>query len=89
MGDDEAEAEWRVGGEVITEENTRFQVKKLDKGVHKLIILKAKLTDTGDVSCTCVGQNESKATLTVNDKGTDNFRQFWRGISRGMGFFRG
>jgi hypothetical protein len=69
MGDDEAAAEWKVAGEVLTE-NDRIQIKKLDKGVHKLIILHARLTDTGDVSCTCVGQNTTTAQLMVNKRGT-------------------
>ena len=41
MGDEEAEAEWKVAGEVVTE-NDRIQIKKLGKGVHKLIILHAR-----------------------------------------------
>ena len=65
MGDDEADAEWRIAGNVVTEDD-RIQIKKLDKGIHKLIILRARISDTGDVSCTCVGQNETKAQLLVN-----------------------
>ena len=38
----------------------------MNKGVHKLIILHARLTDAGDVTCRCVGQNETTAKLTVN-----------------------
>ena len=34
--------------------------------MHKLIILHARLTDAGDVTCRCVGQNETTAKLTVN-----------------------
>ena len=45
---------------------SRIQIKKLNKGVHKLIILHARLTDAGDVTCRCVGQNETTAKLTVN-----------------------
>ena len=65
MGDDEADAEWRIAGDVVQEDD-RIQIKKLDKGVHRLIILRARIKDTGDVSCTCVGQNETKAQLVVN-----------------------
>ena len=65
MGDDEADAEWKIAGDVVQEDD-RIQIKKLDKGVHRLIILRARITDTGDVSCTCVGQNETTAQLLVN-----------------------
>ena len=65
MGDDEADAEWKIAGDVVQEDD-RIQIKKLDKGVHRLIILRARIKDTGDVSCTCVGQNETKAQLLVN-----------------------
>ena len=65
MVDDEADAEWRIAGDVVQEDD-RIQIKKLDKGVHRLIILRARIKDTGDVSCTCVGQNETKAQLLVN-----------------------
>ena len=65
MGDDEADAEWKIAGDVVQEDD-RIQIKKLDKGVHRLIILRARIKDTGDVSCTCVGQNETKAQLVVN-----------------------
>ena len=68
MGDDEAEAEWTVNS-VVIQESERFQVKRLEKGVHKLIILRARIEDTGDVVCKCVGQNETKASLMVNKKG--------------------
>ena len=47
----------------------RIQIKKMGKGVHKMIILHARLTDAGDVECTCVGQNSTSALLTVNKKG--------------------
>ena len=65
MLDEEGDAEWRIAGDVVNEDD-RIQIKKLDKGVHRLIILRARITDTGDVSCTCVGQNETKAQLMVN-----------------------
>ena len=65
MLDEEGDAEWRVAGNVVSEDD-RVQIKKLDKGVHRLIILRARITDTGDVSCTCVGQNETTAKLVVN-----------------------
>ena len=65
MLDDEGDAEWRIGGDVVNEDD-RIQIKKLDKGVHRLIILRARITDTGEVSCTCVGQNDTKAQLIVN-----------------------
>ena len=65
MLDDEGEAEWKIGGNVVSQDD-RIQIKSLGKGVHRLIILRARITDTGDVSCTCVGQNETKAQLVVN-----------------------
>ena len=65
MGDDEADAEWKIAGDVVQEDD-RIQIKKLDKGIHRLIILRARIKDTGDVSCTCVGQNETTAQLLVN-----------------------
>ena len=49
----------------------RIQIKKLKKGVHKLIILHARTTDAGDITCRCVGQNETTAKLTVNKGGPD------------------
>jgi hypothetical protein len=39
--------------------------------VHKLIILHARTTDAGDITCRCVGQNETTAKLTVNKGGPD------------------
>ena len=54
-----------IAGDVVAEDD-RIQIKKLDKGVHRMIVLRARITDTGDVSCTCVGQNETKAQLIVN-----------------------
>ena len=65
MLDEEGDAEWRIAGDVVAEDD-RIQIKKLDKGVHRMIVLRARITDTGDVSCTCVGQNETKAQLIVN-----------------------
>ena len=65
MNDEEHDAEWRVAGNVV-EEDDRIKIKKMEKGVHRLIILRARISDTGDVSCTCVGQNETKAQLMVN-----------------------
>ena len=64
MLDEEGDAEWRVAGNVVTK-NDRVQTMKLYKGVHQLIILSARLSDSGDVSCTS-GQIETKAKVVVN-----------------------
>ena len=64
MLDKEGDAEWHVAGELVTK-NDRVQTMKLDKGVHQLIILSARLSDSGDVSCTS-SQIETKAKVVVN-----------------------
>ena len=63
--DPDSRAEWLINGELVVEDD-RIQIKALEKGIHRLVILHARLTDTGAVTCKCVGQNETEAQLMVN-----------------------
>ena len=63
--DEDSQTEWSINGKVLVEDD-RIQIKKDDKGNNKLIILHARLSDTGTVVCKCVGQNETSAELLVN-----------------------
>ena len=63
--DPDSRAEWLINGELVVEDD-RIQIKALEKGIHRLVILHARLTDTGTVTCKCVGQNETEAQLMVN-----------------------
>ena len=64
--DEDCRAEWVIAGKVV-EEDDRIKIKALDKGVHRLTILHARIADQGTVICKCVGQNETSAKLTVKE----------------------
>ena len=64
--DEDCRAEWVIAGKTV-EEDDRIKIKALDKGVHRLTILHARITDQGTVICKCVGQNETSAKLTVKE----------------------
>ena len=64
--DEDCRAEWVIAGKTV-EEDDRIKIKALDKGVHRLTILHARISDQGTVICKCVGQNETSAKLTVKE----------------------